>query len=643
MIEFDVETTGLQWYADALFLVQFFDPDDEECWIETCTTCGNSGVDAEGVCEDVGCLAPNPPEALVYRHPRDAKDIQRWLAKQSGFRAWNSKFDLHFLEEAGYTLPPPISWHDGMVMAHLLDERRSVALQAVGDTMFGFEPWPEGAGAETEKELKEFLTAETKRRRKESKETGVEMVVPNYSDVPDKIILPYAAHDVLLTRRVCDVLESKMSEKLWTLYKLEMRVLAALYDVEKRGLNIDRDSTAAFEVELEATMDRQVCEAAKLAAEGGHLEEGAEFNPKSTQQVGKALIARGADLTFARKLKSGLPSTDNDSLEQISDPLARTILDFRSTEKLYGTYVHPMLHPTIDSKTHTWRSPFVRPDDRLHANFRQVGTRTGRMSSAQPNVQNWHRDDLRMRHVVWAQPGYKLVTADLDSIELKLFAAFVGPGILLDFMTDPDSDMHTYTAKMLGLEDFDRGEGHIESARQRGKKYNYLTIYGGGIRAMMRWFHVDSKRAKAMERAYHEAFPEIGPFQEDIEIRLEDKGYVESPWGRRHRPYNPRNVEREAYKFVNYLVQGTAGDLIKDATARCYEDGLPIITIVHDEIMTEVPEADAEDVSARLIQHLTDHPRITEIVPLGAEAAIVDRWSYAKKTDFIPDYAKETV
>jgi DNA polymerase-1 len=641
VIEFDVETTGLQWYSDDLFLAQFYDPDDPECWPEACTVCGGT-IDHEGVCEDPGCEATHTAEALVYNHPADSEEIQRWLDKSGPFRAWNSKFDLHFLEKAGYKLPDPATWHDGMVMAHLLDERRSVALQAVGDTMFGTEPWPEGAGAETEAALKEFLTEETKRRRKESKETGVEMIVPNYSDVPEPIMTPYAAHDVLLTRRVCEVLEPKMSEKLWTLYRLEMRVLAALYDVERRGLNIDRESTAAFEAELEGTLDRQVCEAAKLAAEGGHLEEDAEFNPKSTQQVGKALVARGADLTFARKLKSGLPSTDNESLEAILDPLARTILDFRSTEKLYGTYVHPMLHSTIDSKTHTWRAPFVTEDDHLHANFRQVGTRTGRMSSAQPNVQNWHRDDLRMRHVVQAQPGYKLVTADLDSIELKLFAAFVGPGILLDFMTDPESDMHTYTAKMLSLEDFDRGEGHIESARQRGKKYNYLTIYGGGVRAMMRWFHVDKKRAREMERAYHEAFPEIGPFQEDIEIRLEDKGYVESPWGRRHRPYDVRNVDREAYKFVNYLVQGTAGDLIKEATARCYEDGLPIITIVHDEIMTEVPEAEAEDVSERLIRHLTDHPRITEIVPLGADAAIVDRWSYAKKADFIPDYAKET-
>ena len=166
IIEFDVETTGLQFYSDSLFMVQFMFPDDDR--------------------------------AVVLRHPEDREQIQAYLSYEGhDYRAWNTKFDVHFLKEAGYELPPEDSWHDGMVLAHIMDERRSAALQARGDAIFG-----EDAEGHTEKALKEWLKEETKRRRKRSKEEGVELVRPNYSDVPEDIIVPYAAHDVELQRKI---------------------------------------------------------------------------------------------------------------------------------------------------------------------------------------------------------------------------------------------------------------------------------------------------------------------------------------------------------------------------------------------------------------------------------------------------------
>lgn len=592
IIEFDVETSGLQWYGHTLFLVQFNDGDVVE----------------------------------ALKHPQDKKYIQEWLEHDAYYRAWNSKFDLHFLEAAGYKLPSQDRWLDGMVLAHIIDERWSVGLQNRADKLLG----DEAAGRVTEKEVKEWLKLETKKRRAEAKDNGTELIKPTYADVPDEIMFPYAEHDVVVQRQVCEVYEDKLAPELRPIFDLENKVLAALYDVEKLGINMDKAGAEKLSVELESDLD-------KLEAEAVELSGDPDFNPGSGVQVGEALQRRGADLTFARKLKSGAPSVDAESLEAIDDELATKIQELRQTQKVYKTYVYPLLNSVED--TYGVRHPFIASDGRLHADLRQVGARTARMSSS-PNVQNWPRDDLRMRHLAMAQEGHKLVAVDLDSIELRLFAAFVGEGKLLDMMRDPEADLHSYTAKMIGLPDRDRGGGIIEPARQRGKKFNYERIYGGGVRAIRRWHGVSQKEAQGMLWKYRETFPEIVDFQNRIEFALYDVGYVKTPWGRRHRADHPKFADRESYKFVNYIIQGTAADLFKESVVRVHELGIPMVALTHDEILAEVPVATAEEAGEQIRQAMIDHPAIANIIPLDAEAKIVDRWSFAKDKDFVPAYER---
>lgn len=602
MIEFDVETRGLQWYypSQEMFMAQFFDGDDMET-------------------------------AEILRHPADAALIQDWLDADNEFRAWNSKFDLHMLEAAGYRIPDSSRWHDGMVVAKIIDERRSVSLQAVGDSIFGTDPWPEGAGIELEKALKDFLAAETKRRREVCKKSGDKLIKPNYSDVPDSIMLPYAAHDVELQRRNMDVLEPKLAEadRLPEVYALERGVLAALYDVEKLGMGMDAPMLEALECQVE----RELCERHERVAELAGRKGDGDFNPGSNAQLAEAFERRGTDLSFCKTTKTGAKSLDQESLSAITDDLARAVEDFRAAETLYTRYVYPALHATT-KRGIEWE-PFLAPDGRYHADQNQVGARTGRTSTS-PNVQNWPRDDLRMRHLVMADEGKKLVACDLDQIELRLLAAFLGEGKVLEMISDPDADIHTYTAKMVGLKERDRGGGIVESPRQRGKKFNYERIYGGGVRAIRRWHGVGQKEAKEMLLRYYEAFPEVQEFQNQIEFTLFDKGYVRTPWGRRHRPYNRRTADREAYKFVNYLVQGAAGDLFKDSIVRVHKLGIPMVALTHDEILAEVDAEDAEEVGHLIRRELIDHPMIAKIVPLDADIQIVDRWSQAKDPEFDP-------
>ena len=601
MLEFDVETRGLQWYAPSkgMFLAQFLP----------------SGSDIATAFE-----VADRPDAI--QDCLDAAELH------GGIQAWNSKFDLHHARAAGFTLPPERLWHDAMVKAHICDERFSVALKAVGSKLFG-EQESDLAG-----EVHKALLELRKERRKAAKEAGTEYEPPTYEDVDRALMVEYGKQDVILQRKVAAVHDQKLKadDDLREVYELERGVLAGLFWMEERGLPIDRDSAVKFEAQVLDDLDAKFDRCVELAG----IET---FNPRSPKQVSEALERRGADTRAASRTAKGLLRTDEENLRAIDDELAIAMLDFRSTATIFDRYLKPMLHRTSDDFGIV--EPFLTPENRIHSSFNQVGARTGRMSSSMPNVQNWHRDDLRLRYLVQAPPGYKLVTCDLDAIELKLFAGFCGTGALLDAVKRGE-DMHVLTAANANLEDHVRADGSIENSRQRGKKLNYLIAYAGGVTAVRKWFGQTAKEAKATLGAYHAAYPEVQAFQNKIEFALSDRGFVKSPWGRKHRPYDDKPVHAQAYKFVNYLVQGTAADLLKDALVQVHAQGVPLIAAVHDELVACVPEEDAAEAAHIIETAMCNHPRLEAYIPITAEAQICDRWSDAKPNKdgslFVPDY-----
>jgi DNA polymerase I-like protein with 3'-5' exonuclease and polymerase domains len=199
--------------------------------------------------------------------------------------------------------------------------------------------------------------------------------------------------------------------------------------------------------------------------------------------------------------------------------------------------------------------------------------------------------------------------------------------------------MHQHTADMVGLKGRRRSTGAFEGPRDQGKRFNYLKPYGGGLRAMRKFFLCSMDEARRMKHRYEEAYPEVKSLEERIEIALEDRGYVKTPWGRRHRVRN--NAQRESYQFIALLLQGTAGDLFKDAAAKCHDQGVPLVGFVHDELIAHVDEADAPEAGAIMVEALTNHPTITRKVPLEAEAKVVERWSDAKKDGWVPEHERE--
>ena len=609
-VDFDVETSGLQWYADDIFMLQALAPSNPPDLAHV------------AICET--------DDPVQYRR---AQGILDYAADNNlGLRAHNGKFDLHFAKAAGLRLPPDRLWHDSETLVKLADERCSAALKAVGDRVFGA-----GESALQEK-VRGLLNTIRAAEREEARAEKREVNWPGYFDVytaDPGLMREYAAYDVVLQRRVAEHHQNliRNDPRLIDLYDLERDTMVALFWAEDRGVPVDRAALVALENELLQDFERLSRQLRSLAGID-------TFNPNSPKQVGEALVRRGADTSRMGRTKTGQLKTENEDLVSVNDPLAEAMLEFRSVDKLLNSYVAPALHETfVKTPSPHIRAPFLGLDDLMHADFRTWGARTGRMSCAWPNLQNIPRDDLRLRYTWKAHEGHKLVTADMDQIEARLLAAYAGEGRLLSAFKN-GHDIHQGTADMVGLRDFKRSSGAVESARQRGKTFNYSVMYGAGIRSLKKAFLTDDAGARKMLAAYKSAYPEVVNLQDRIAYQLAEDGFIRTKFGRKQRRDDvPYDV---SYKFLNYLLQGTAGDMIKQATVKVHKAGIPIVAVIHDEIVAHVPESDAAEAAVTIQEALNDFPDIQEYVPLDADAKIVDRWSDAKtKGDnphFIPDY-----
>lgn len=596
MIDFDCETTGVQPWSGKqhAFLFQFFDPEVSS-------------------------------EAEALRPGQDDARIQWWFDRGSevGIRAWNSKFDWAFADIAGYNLPA--KWDDGMLVAHTINERRSVALKNVSEELLG------PSAKDNQKAVKAWLTAERARRKKAAIAAGTELIEPDFSSVPDELMVPYALEDCYLARSVCDTYAPLMEQapELQGVYDFEMEVMAALYAMERRGLPASEEGYRRLELEVIENLDELEDNVQRLADMKG-------FNPKSSPQIISALEKREADMSFMETKDGEVKSADKDNLAAVDDELATAILKFRSEFQVLSTYVRPAISRHYDSSLRSWLEPFVYSDGRIHANYRQVGARTGRMSCSNPNMQNQPRDDLRLRYNIRAEEGMKLVACDLSNIEMRVFAAYAGTGRMLDAVRQ-NADLHTQTAEFIGIKDRVRAGGEVESARQRGKTFNFSVVYGGGLRTIRKQQRVDQAQARIMRKRYYDAYPEITNLQNRIEYRLQDQGYIKDLWGRRYRCWDAR---KEAYKFVNYLVQGSACQILKEAVVKLHKDGVPVVALIHDEVLAHVPEGDAEEVKELITERLTeaaapggklwDETSNKPVVPLEADGDVIDHWSDAK-------------
>ena len=352
---------------------------------------------------------------------------------------------------------------------------------------------------------------------------------------------------------------------------------------------------------------------------------GEEFNVNSTQQLGRILFEK-LGLPPVKKTKTGY-STSAEVLEKLrgSHEIIDVILEYRQYAKLKSTYVDGL-------------SKVIAPDGRIHTSFQNTVTATGRLSSTEPNLQNIPvRTELgaELRKMFVPAPGCVLVDADYSQIELRLLAHIAGDEHMIAAFRSGE-DIHTVTAsQVFGVPP----EQVTHEMRRRAKAVNFGIVYGISPFSLAQDIGVTTAEAKEYMERYFEKYSSVHAYMVDIVEQAKRDGYVSTLFGRRRAlpelkssNFNLRSFgERVA---LNMPIQGTAADLIKlamihvrDALAAA---GLSarLVLQVHDELIVECSEGEAETVKAILTREMEGVARLS--VPLEAAAGAGKSWAEAK-------------
>ncbi len=352
---------------------------------------------------------------------------------------------------------------------------------------------------------------------------------------------------------------------------------------------------------------------------------GYEFNINSPKQLGVALFEK-LGLPVLKKTKSGY-STNAEVLEKLAEehPVVSYILEYRQLAKLKSTYCDGLIK-VIDET------------GRIHSSFNQTETRTGRISSTEPNLQNIPvRTELgkEMRRFFTAKDGYVLIDADYSQIELRVLAHIANDSEMCKAFRD-NEDIHTITASQV----FDMPlEMVTPLMRSRAKAVNFGIVYGIGAFSLSKDIKVSIKEADRYIKAYLAHYSGVNQYMTTTIEEAKEKGYVETMFNRRR--YLPElsssnKIMRSFGERVarNMPIQGTAADIIKIAMIRVYNrlktDNLSarLILQVHDELIVEAPLNEAEKVAQLLQEEMENAVQLN--VPLVADASVGKTWFDAK-------------
>ena len=421
-----------------------------------------------------------------------------------------------------------------------------------------------------------------------------------------------------ITGRLAGALRNEVEQAgLARLYEeMDLPLVPVLARMEQAGVKID---TAALS-QMSSELEREIAAKAKEIYEVAEM----EFNVGSPKQLGDVLFNR---MNLPKPVKYGKGrtiSTAVDVLEELAEnyPVARMVLDYRQLTKLKSTYVDAL--PVL-----------INPESRrLHTTFGQTGTATGRLSSANPNLQNIPiRTELGrgIRAAFIAEPGHVLLTADYSQIELRLLAHFSYDSLLVEAYRRGD-DVHTLTAsQVFGVPPLMVTPDH----RRQAKVVNFGIVYGLSAFGLSQNLGIEPSEAKQFITAYFEKYSGVRAFIDKTleEARRDMK--VKTLFGR-VRPIpdiNSKNANQRGFAertAVNTPLQGTAADLIKIAMIRIdaalRERGLKsrMTLQVHDELVFEVPENEVDLMQSLVREHME---KVHELaVPLLVEMGVGPNW-----------------
>lgn len=440
-----------------------------------------------------------------------------------------------------------------------------------------------------------------------------------YFSFEDERVQKWMAYQAIVPYKIKSVLREKLKETgMESLYdEMELPCLYALYEMEKNGIRVDGEALHQYGKKLRTRIEELTAEIHAMAGE--------EFNINSPKKLGEILFEK-LGLKNGKKTKTGY-STSAEVLEKLKNahPIIPKILEYRQLTKLNSTYAEGL-------------AGYIRADGRIHGKFHQTVTVTGRISSADPNLQNIPtRMPLgrEIRKVFIPEEGSVFVDADYSQIELRVLAHMSGDAALIAAY-QADEDIHAITASQV----FDVPLDQVDSTlRRKAKAVNFGIVYGISSFGLGQDLDISRKEAEGYIEKY---FATYGKVKEFLDRTVEDakkNGYTVTMFGRR-RPipelassnFMTRSFGERA--AMNAPVQGTAADIIKIAMVRVNrrlkEEHLQskLVLQIHDELIIETKKEELEIVQKILVEEMMHAADLA--VPLLVDANVGDSWFDAK-------------
>ncbi len=403
-------------------------------------------------------------------------------------------------------------------------------------------------------------------------------------------------------------------EKLF--YEIEMPLIEVLADMQIAGVKVDRSLLKNYGIELQGKIDDLAKNIVMLAGE--------EFNINSPKQLGGILFDK-LKLPAPKRTQRGY-ATDADTLEKLRDehPIIDKVLEYKQLVKLKSTYIDG-LDAVINPNT-----------GRIHSNFNQTITATGRLSSADPNLQNIPvrmEAGKKIREMFIPENGFLYIDADYSQIELRVLAHMAQDTVMLEAFNN-DEDIHTATAMQIF---------HVEKKdvtpklRSRAKAVNFGIVYGQGNYSLGQDLRISRKEAEEYINSYFEHFKGIKEFQDNSVKNAKLKGYAETIFHRRRNLPEIKSSNFNIRSFgeriaMNMPIQGSAADIIKIAMImvnnRLKDMKSRLILQVHDELIVEAPYDEVEDAKKIVVECMENAVKLS--VLLKVDANVGKSWLEAK-------------
>ena len=508
----------------------------------------------------------------------------------------NAKYDLKIFSRYGIAVAPI---DDTMLMSYALHSGlHGHGMDVLSERYLGHEPIP----------IKSLIGS------------GKSQIT--FARVPLEDAAKYAAEDADVTLRLWQQFRPALpAERVTKVYEtMERPLVPVLQRMEMTGIEVDRQVLSRMSTAFAQKMAGLEAEIHELA--------GVPFNLGSPKQLGEILF-ENMGLEGGKKGKTGAYATGADVLEDLAaqgHELPARVLDWRQLSKLKSTYTDA-LQDHIDPDTR-----------RVHTSYVQTGANTGRLASADPNLQNIPirtEEGRRIREAFVASPGNILVSLDYSQIELRILAHIAGIDALKQAFRD-GQDIHATTASEMFNVPLDEMTPEI---RRQAKAINFGVIYGISGFGLARNLRIPRKEAQGFIDRYFERFPGIREYMDNTKAFAKTHGYVETLFGRRiHTPeINARGPKAGfAYRAaINAPIQGTAADIIRRAMIRMEPaiNELPasMLLQVHDELLFEVEERAVDKLisTARDVMEGAAEPAVKITVPLTVDAGQGANWAEA--------------